>query len=168
MSGSRTWRKRLLPSPSLSVTVFGFWLLMNDSVDAGSLVMALLLALAVPPFAARLDREFASFGRLRGIPRLAAVLFWDMLVANFTVARQVLGPEAKLRPGFVWVPLEIENIHGIAALTSFITLTPGTVSSLLSDDRRFLLVHVLDMDNAENVVRDIKQRYERPLMEIFP
>ena len=35
-------------------------------------------------------------------------------------------------------------------------------------DRRFLLVHVLDMDNADNVVRGIKQRYERPLMEIFP
>lgn len=165
---ANTWRKRWLPSPILSVFVIGFWLLMNDSTDAGTIAMALLLALAVPPFAARLDREFASFGKLRGIPRLAAVLFWDMLVANVTVARQVLGPEEKLRPGFVWVPLEIENIHGIAALTSFITLTPGTVSSLLSDDRRFLLVHVLDMDNAENVVRDIKQRYERPLMEIFP
>ena len=162
------WRARLLPSPVLSLTVFGFWLLMNDSVGAGTLAMALLLALVVPPFAARLDREFARFGRLRGIPRLAGVLMHDMLIANITVARQVLGPEHKLRPGFVWVPLDIQNIHGIAALTSCITLTPGTVSSLLSDDRRFLLVHVLDMDNAEGVVRDIKQRYERPLMEIFP
>lgn len=162
------WRKRLLPSPVLSLTVFGFWLLLNDSVDAGSVAMACLLALAVPPFAARLDREFARFGKLRGIPGLAGVLLRDIVVANITVARQVLGPEEKLRPGFVWVPLEIRNIHGIAALTSFITLTPGTVSSLLSEDRRYLLVHVLDMDNAENVVRDIKERYERPLMEIFP
>ena len=162
------WRSRWLPSPLLSMIVFGFWLLMNDSVDRGTLAMALLLALVVPPFAARLDREFASFGRLHGVPRLALVLLRDMVVANFTVARQVLGPEEKLRPGFVWIPLEIRNIHGIAALTSFITLTPGTVSSELSDDRRFLLVHVLDMANAENVVRDIKQRYERPLMEIFP
>ena len=162
------WRTRWLPAPFLSATVFGFWLLMNDSVGAGTLAMALLLALAVPPFAARLDREFASFGRLRGVPRLAAVLFRDMVSANITVARQVLGPEHKLRPGFVWIPLEIRNIHGIAALTSFITLTPGTVSSELSDDRRYLLVHLLDMEDADSVVRDIKQRYERPLMEIFP
>ena len=162
------WRTRLLPSPVLSLAVFGFWLLMNDSVGPGTLAMALLLALAVPPFAARLDREFARFGKLRGIPRLAGVLLWDMLIANITVARQVLGPEHKLRPGFVWVPLDIQNIHGIAALTSVISLTPGTVSSLLSDDRRFLLVHVLDMDSAEHVVRAIKTRYEAPLMEIFP
>ena len=162
------WRSRWLPSPLLSMIVFGFWLLMNDSVDRGTLAMALLLALVVPPVAARLDREFASFGRLHGVPRLALVLLRDMVVANFTVARQVLGPEEKLRPGFVWIPLEIRNIHGIAALTSFITLTPGTVSSELSDDRRFLLVHVLDMGNADAIVRDIKQRYERPLLEIFP
>ena len=162
------WRTRWLPTPILSAVVFGSWLLMNDSLGPGTVAMALLLALVVPPFAARLDREFASFGRLRGVPRLAAVLFKDMVMANVTVARQVLGPEERLRPGFVWIPLEIQNIHGIAALTSFITLTPGTVSSELSDDRRFLLVHVLDMDNADKVVRDIKLRYERPLMEIFP
>jgi len=163
-----TWRKRWLPSLLLSIVVFGFWLLLNDSISAGTLAMALLLALAVPPFAARLDREFASFGRLRGVPRLAAVLLRDMVSANITVARQVLGPEHRLRPGFVWIPLEIRNIHGIAALTSFITLTPGTVPAVLSGDRRYLLIHVFHLDDLEALVAGIKERYERPLMEIFP
>ena len=163
-----TWRKRWLPSLPLSVTVFCFWLLMNDEISVGQVVMALVLGLVIPPFAARLDREFASFGRLRGIPQLAAVLLRDILVANITVARQVLGPERKLRPGFVWIPLDIRNIHGIAALTSIITLTPGTVSSVLSDDRRHLLVHVLHLEDADAVIAHIKNRYEKPLMEIFP
>jgi multicomponent K+:H+ antiporter subunit E len=66
------------------------------------------------------------------------------------------------------VPLDIANIHGIAALTSMITLTPGTVSAALSDDRKYLLVHVLHLDDAETVIRQIKTRYEAPLMEIFP
>ena len=165
---AKSLRQRLLPSLPLSITVFGFWLLMNDSISAGTVAMALLVALLIPPFAARLDREFARIGRLRGVPKLVGVLLWDILVANVTVAMQVLGPERNIHPGFISVPLDIANIHGIAALTSCITLTPGTVSSELSDDRRFLLVHVLDMDNAEGVVRDITQRYERPLMEIFP
>ena len=42
------------------------------------------------------------------------------------------------------------------------------MSSALSDDRRYLLVHVLNLDDAERVVRQIKTRYEAPLMEIFP
>ena len=163
-----TWRKRWLPSLPLSVTVFCFWLLMNDEISVGQVVMALVLALVIPPFAARLDREFARIGRLRSVPRMLGVLLWDIVQANVTVALQVLGPERKIRPGFIWVPLDIDNIHGIAALTSIITLTPGTVSSALSDDRRHLLVHVLNLDDAEQVVRQIKTRYEAPLMEIFP
>ena len=161
-------RKRLLPSLPLSAIVFGFWLLMNDTISAGHVVLALLLAITVPLFAARLDREFALIGNLRGVPKLAAILLLDILQANITVALQVLGPERNIKPGFIWVPLDIANIHGIAALTSFITLTPGTVSSELSDDRRHLLVHVLDLDNAESLVAQIKNRYEKPLMEIFP
>ena len=163
-----TWRKRWLPSLPLSVTVFCFWLLMNDEISVGQVVMALVLALVIPPFAARLDREFARIGRLRSVPRMLGVLLWDIVQANVTVALQVLGPERKIRPGFIWVPLDIDNIHGIAALTSIITLTPGTVSSALSDDRRHLLVHVLNLDDADAVIRQIKTRYEVPLMEIFP
>ncbi len=163
-----TWRKRWLPSLPLSVTVFCFWLLLNDEISVGQVVMALVLALVIPLFAARLDREFARIGRLRSVPRMLGVLLWDIVQANVTVALQVLGPERKIRPGFIWVPLDIDNIHGIAALTSIITLTPGTVSSALSDDRRHLLVHVLNLDDADDVIRQIKTRYEAPLMEIFP
>ena len=165
---AKSLRQRLFPSLPLSITVFGFWLLMNDSISAGTLAMALLVALLIPPFAARLDREFARIGRLRSVPRMLGVLVWDIVQANVTVALQVLGPERKIRPGFIWVPLDIDNIHGIAALTSIITLTPGTVSSALSDDRRHLLVHVLNLDDADDVIRQIKTRYEAPLMEIFP
>ena len=161
-------RRRWLPSLPLSITVFCFWLLMNDQINTGHIVMALLLAVLVPAFAARLDREFARIGSLRGLPRMFGILFLDIVRSNITVALQVLGPEEKITPGFIWVPLDIANIHGIAALTSIITLTPGTVSSVLSDDRRFLLVHVLNLKDADEVVRQIKSRYEKPLMEIFP
>jgi multicomponent K+:H+ antiporter subunit E len=162
------WRKRWLPSLPLSLTVFCFWLLMNDEVSVGQVVLAALLALTIPLFAARLDREFARIGRLRSVPRMLCVLAMDIVRSNITVALQVLGPERNIHPGFIWVPLDIGNIHGIAALTSIITLTPGTVSSALSDDRRYLLVHVLNLDDADEVIRQIKTRYEAPLMEIFP
>lgn len=162
------WRKRWLPSLPLSLTVFCFWLLMNDEISVGQIVLALLLALTIPLFAARLDREFARIGRLSSVPRMLCLLALDIVRSNITVALQVLGSERNIRPGFIWVPLDIGNIHGIAALTSIITLTPGTVSSALSDDRRYLLVHVLNLDDADEVIRQIKTRYEAPLMEIFP
>ncbi|MGB3394005.1 MAG: Na+/H+ antiporter subunit E [Stenotrophomonas sp.] len=161
------WR-RLLPAPGLSLIVTAFWLLMSDSFNAGQLLLGMLLGVVVPLFAARLDREFARIGTLRPLPGLVGVMLWDILMCNFRVAAQVLGAEQRLTPGFIWVPLDIGNIHGIAALTSLITLTPGTVSAALSDDRRHLLVHVLHLEDAPALITEIKTRYEAPLMEIFP
>ena len=48
------------------------------------------------------------------------------------------------------------------------TLTPGTLSAVLSDDRRYLLVHVFNLKDPQEVIDQIKRRYEAPLMEIFP
>ena len=131
-------------------------------------ISALAWCVVVPLFAARLDREFANIGTLRPVPKLLVTTLWDILVSNIEVARQVLGRESRIQPGFVWIPLDIDNIHGVAALTSMITLTPGTVSAALSDDRRYLLVHVLNLDDEQHLITQIKRRYEAPLMEIFP
>ena len=161
-------KRRMLPSIPQSLTVFLFWMLMSQSVDVANFLMALVLAIVMPLIAARLEREFARMGQLRHIPGLVVHLLWDILRANLTVARQVLGPRDRLQSQFIWVPLDLTNIHGISALASIITLTPGTVSSALSDDRRHLLVHVLNLDDADAVIRQIKTRYEAPLMEIFP
>lgn len=168
MTRRRPFFRRLIPSPMLSVSVLAFWVLMSDSFTLGQILLGLLLGVVVPLFAARLDREFARIGSLRPIPKLLCVTLWDILISNIRVAIQVLGPERRIHPGFIWLPLDIANIHGIAALTSMITLTPGTVSAALSDDRRYLLVHVLHLDDPDELIRQIKTRYEAPLMEIFP
>ncbi|WNH48454.1 Na+/H+ antiporter subunit E [Stenotrophomonas aracearum] len=160
--------RRVFPSPSLSVMVTGFWVLMSDSFTLGQILLGMVLGVVVPLFAARLDREFARIGTLRPLPKLVCVTLWDILVSNIRVAIQVLGPERRIHPGFIWLPLDIANIHGIAALTSMITLTPGTVSAALSDDRRYLLVHVLHLEDPDALIKEIKRRYEAPLMEIFP
>lgn len=160
--------KRITPSWPLSVSVVLFWMLMTDSFTLGQLLLGLVLGWIIPRFAARLDREYARIGSLKPVPRMFAIVAWDILKSNVVVALQVLGPEKKIHPGFIWVPLDIDNIHGIAALTSMITLTPGTVSAALTDDRRYLLVHMLDVTNAEAAIAEIKSRYEKPLMEIFP
>jgi len=168
MTARRPLLRRLFPSIPLTVMVIVFWLLMSDSFSVGLVVLGVLLGVVVPLFAARLDREFANIGTLRPVPKLLVTTLWDILVSNIEVARQVLGRESRIHPGFVWIPLDIDNIHGVAALTSMITLTPGTVSAALSDDRRYLLVHVLNLDDEQHLITQIKRRYEAPLMEIFP
>lgn len=161
-------RRRFLPSIPQSLTVFLFWMLMSQSVDVANFLMALVLAIVMPLIAARLEREFARMGQLRHIPGLVVHLLCDILRANLTVARQVLGPRDRLQSQFIWVPLDLTNIHGISALASIITLTPGTVTSELSPDRRHLLIHCLSTEDPEALIAEIKHRYEAPLRKLFP
>jgi len=64
-------------------------------------------------------------------------------------------------------PLELEEKFPITLLSSTITLTPGTVSAYLTLDGRHLIIHALDVEDEQELIDEIRQRYERPLKEIF-
>lgn len=161
---------RLWPSPLLSVMLFAAWPMLNASWSVGHLAIAVLLAWAIPMLTSGFQPERPRLAAWGTAARLAGRVLLDIVVSNVEVARRVLGPEAAIQPRFVWVPLAIRDPHGIVALAGIITLTPGTLSSELSDDRRFLLVHALHCpdDAAEAaLVATIQARYEAPLREIF-
>lgn len=160
---------RLLPHPLTSLALFVAWLLLVDEASPGALVFALLTALAVPVVTARFwpDRPRIRIGR--ALFEYAAVVAFDILVANVQVARRVLfTPRAALRPRFVVVPLSLKTPEAIAVLAGTITLTPGTVSCDVSGCGGWLLVHGLDVPDPERLVAEVKRRYERRLTEIFP
>ncbi len=100
--------------------------------------------------------------------RLLAVFLWDIVVSNFAVAKRILGPESAIRPRFVWVPLTLRGERLLATYAGMITMTPGTLSVDISADHRWLLVHAFDVDDEAELRRSLHERYERPLMEIFP
>lgn len=160
--------RRWLPSPLLSLSVALVWLLLVASVEPAQLLLAAVLALALPLVAQRLRPERARMRRPGLAARLALRVLWDIVLSNIEVARRILGRESRIHPGFIQVPLEIENPYGIATLAGIITMTPGTLSAELAPDRRHLLVHCFHLDDPATAIAQIKQRYERPLREIFP
>ena len=96
------------------------------------------------------------------------LVFWDIVVANVRVAFIVLfRSNEKMRSDWIVVPLDLKTPEAITLLAGTITLTPGTLSADLSDTGQCLLVHALDSADVEADARDIKQRYERRLKEIF-
>ena len=75
-------------------------------------------------------------------------------------------PEATKRSVDVFLG-DIRDPHGIATLAGIITMTPGTLSADLTEDRRFLLVHALNVADEAELVASIKARYDAPLRRIF-
>ena len=156
-----------LPHPLLSITLFVVWLLLVNSVSAFSILSALVVALAVPLFTNAIWPEHPHIRRPLHLVAYGLRLLRDIGVANLHVARLILGSPARLRPAFIRMPLELRDESAITLLASTISLTPGTVSADISLDRRTLLIHALDVEDADALVADIRQRYEAPLKEIF-
>lgn len=156
-----------LPHPLASAALLILWLILNSTVAFGHVLLGALLGWAVPLITNRLWAGQPIMRRPMVALRLFATVLYDIVVANLIVARLILGPVSALRPAFVRVPLCIQEPYAIWTLASIITLTPGTVSSVLSEDRRSLLVHVLDLGDETALIAEIKERYEAPLKEIF-
>jgi multicomponent K+:H+ antiporter subunit E len=160
--------KRLLPFPALSVTLLLLWLLLMESIDPGTLLLGAALALFWPFVTRQLMTPPIRFRRPLVALRLFLRVIGDMLRGNFTVAAQILlRRPTSLRSGFVEVPLDLRDHNGLAALAAIVTFTPGTAWAQIGAGNRVLLLHVLDVDDADAIARAIKDRYETPLRQVF-
>ena len=160
--------KRLVSSLPLSALLFVVWLLLNQSVSPGTLLMGAVLAVLVPlgtkslrPGSVTMRKPLLAF-------KLWAIVMRDFVRSNIRVATLILTRRPRDIPsGFLQVPLDMRDPHALALLAMILCLTPGTAWAEVSRDRSMLLLHVFEIVDADAMVAMIKQRYERPLMEIF-
>ncbi|MFT5743795.1 MAG: multicomponent K+:H+ antiporter subunit E [Paracoccaceae bacterium] len=158
----------LIPHPFLTLILTAVWTLLQNEISAGMVVFGLILGVIIPWGTSVWWPDTPQGFRLGKMFVYAVIVMWDIVVANIEVAWIVLTkPNSKLRPAWVVVPLDLIQPEAITVLAGTITLTPGTVSADLSNDGHSLLVHALHTDDPDGVARDIKQRYERRLKEIF-
>ncbi len=171
-------RFRWLPTPFRSLFLFMVWLLLNNSVSVGHLVLATIFAILIPILSFSL-REPQPLILKPGLAlKQLLIVLYDIVIANLQVALLILGPSKNLRPAFIKVPIDLTHDMPITILASSVSLTPGTVSAEVypiaeslpegeEPTQRYLLIHVLDLKDEEALIKQIKQRYEAPLKEIF-
>jgi multicomponent K+:H+ antiporter subunit E len=159
--------RKLLPLPGLSLVLLLIWLLLQNTAAPGHLLLGTILAIVIPRWCADFWPRQLAVRRVGVMVAFLATVLWDIVVANVSVARILLSPAPRLRPGFFELPVSVTNQVALVLLANTISLTPGTVAARLSADRSRLLVHCLDMDDEATLITQIKNRYERPLKEIF-
>lgn len=160
--------RRVFPSPWMSGTLFILWLLLNQSISAGHIVLAAAVALVGGWTLTALALPQARLRRPTAILHLAARVLVDIVRSNIAVGRIILGfgPSGRT-PGFVDIPLELRDPYGLAALACIITATPGTLWVGFDAASGTLTIHVLDLTEEREWIGNIKTRYERLLLEIF-
>lgn len=156
-----------LSHPTLSVAIAVAWLLLQGSLEPVHWIVAAALALVIPLVAGRFIGPGVRVRRGGVALVLVLHVVWDIVRANLTVARLVLDPTARPSPAWVRVPLDLRDDKPIVLLATIITTTPGTVSCVIEESRRAILVHALDCPDPAALCAEIKARYETPLREVF-
>jgi multicomponent K+:H+ antiporter subunit E len=160
--------KRLYPHPYLSLTLVALWFLLVNDWKLGSLVMAVILATILPLVTSAWWPDRPRIRRPLRLASYTALVFWDIIVANFQVAYVILFvPRDKIRSCWITVPLDLDSPEAISLLAGTITMTPGTLSSDMSACGRALLIHALNAPHPDTVRDQIKSRYEARLKRIF-
>jgi multicomponent Na+:H+ antiporter subunit E len=143
------------------------WAALQGEITLANLVVGYLVGYALLALLARggvMPSTLVS--RTGHALRLAAFFAWELVVANFRVAADVLRG-SRIEPAVVGIPLDVTTDGEILLLSMLINITPGSVTIDLSDDRRTLYVHVMHMKSAEETRREIKDGFERRVRLLF-
>ncbi|TVQ64069.1 MAG: Na+/H+ antiporter subunit E [Phycisphaerales bacterium] len=105
----------------------------------------------------------------KGPQAVRFLLFYlgQLVLSNFRVAYDVLTPKRHMRPGVIAIPLDAKTDLEITLFANFLTMTPGTLSLDVSEDRKMLYIHAMFIDDPDTLRKEIKEGFERPLLELL-
>lgn len=158
---------RILPYPLLSAMLALVWMVLNQSMAPGTILLGALLGVVLARAYGVLQPPRARARKPWTAVRLFGRVVVDITRSNLAVARLILAGRRKVNSGFVAIPLALTDRHGLAVLACIITSTPGTVWVSYDARGSVLLIHVLDLVNEDTWIETIQRRYESLLLEIF-
>ncbi|HHJ52062.1 MAG TPA: Na+/H+ antiporter subunit E [Caldithrix abyssi] len=153
------------------IIYFLFWVAFTSSLRSDELIAGAVLALVL---AWLTGKEFSeegmknfSFRRIYYGFLYIFVFLWEMVKANVDVALRVINPKIPINPGIVEVPTKLKTNAAKLALANSITLTPGTLSVDVIDDKLYIHWINVKTEDPKETVEHISAVFEKYIKEIF-
>lgn len=93
--------------------------------------------------------------------KLIVMFHYELIVSSLEVLKDIFTPVHLSNPAIIDMPLDVKTDTGILLVTNLISLTPGTLSIDVSEDRKTLTLHVMFADDPDAVRRSLKDGMER-------
>lgn len=143
------------------------WVALTGEFTAGNFIIGLIIVYALLV----LTRPFSSArnytDRVHRIFSFSLFFLKELVMSSLWVMVQVLSPTFKMTPAVVAVPLDIQSDAGITLLGNLITLTPGTLTLEVADDQSQIFIHAMHVDDVVVFQQEIKQGFERRIIEVM-
>lgn len=146
----------------------GVWLAVSGSVTPANILFGLIVsALALGLIRHQIPKDGRHRLRPVRVLSLLMLFFKELALSAWKVAVMVTRPKLDVQPGIFAYPLRLTTDFEITLLANLITLTPGTLSVDVSEDKTTLYVHAIDCSNIEAAKNDIRNGFEKKIMEAF-
>lgn len=151
---------------ALNLTLTLAWCAVMGTVTTTQLFFGFFLSYAALWLVQPLMGNSEYFQKVVDVVRLALYFLYDLLVSSLRVLYDVMTPSVFARPGIVAVPLKAETDLEILMVANLVTLTPGTLSLDVSEDRKTLYVHCMFLDEGADAIRaQVESGLERYVLE---
>jgi multicomponent Na+:H+ antiporter subunit E len=150
----------------MNVLLTLIWMALTGKFAFPNFVFGFILSFFILFFMGRKE-DRAYFSRLPKVIGFVFFFIYELLKANLQVAYDVITPNFFMKPGIIKIPLSATTDLEITMLANLITLTPGTLSLDVSDDKKVLYVHAMYVRDKELFIHQIKNGFEKKLLEIL-
>ena len=151
----------------LNVMLALIWAMLNGEINPANLVTGFVVGYLILLIAQGALGPSQYFGRVSNLFRFAAFFLFELIKSNFKVARDVLTNQHYMKPRIIAVPLDAKTDTEITLLANLISLTPGSLSLDISDDKQVIYVHVMYAEDAEAAKREIKDGLESWVLKLL-
>ncbi len=104
--------------------------------------------------------------RLWAVVKLLVLFTKELTISSFVVIMQIIRPRLAVRPGIFALETELKSDWEITVLSCLICLTPGTLTLDVARDGQTLYIHAMDIENVNELSKQIKGTFERAIMEV--
>ncbi|MBT8042170.1 MAG: Na+/H+ antiporter subunit E [Pontiella sp.] len=151
-----------------NILISMLWALLVGEVSVGSLGVGFVLGyFALTLLYPATGKKSSYFQKTMQFVRFALFFTKELIVSSWRVAIDVVKPLPLMRPGVIGIPLDAETDLEITMLANIISLTPGTLSLDVSEDRKTLYIHAMYVINPDDLRNEIKDGLERRLLELL-
>jgi len=150
----------------LNLLIAFIWMFLQNSWSGTTFLLGYLIGLGMMFLLRRFLPKPFYLKKVWAIIYLLLLFLKELLLSNITVLKHIIQPKLDIKPGIIALPTELTRDWEITTLACLITLTPGTVTVDLSIEGDVLYIHAMDIPDAEEVILQIKNTFEKAIMEV--
>ncbi|RPF55554.1 Na+/H+ antiporter subunit E [Aquisalibacillus elongatus] len=150
----------------LNILIAMLWMFLSESYDFLTFFTGYLIGMALLFFLRRFVPDAYYLLRVWKVISLILLFIKELILSTWNIVKLAYVPKLKVQPGIFALPTDLKSNWEITLLANLISLTPGTLSVSVSDDYTTIYIHAMDMPDVEEEINDIKNTFEKAIMEV--